>query len=500
MKRFIFSLLFVCFALAAVAATTPHAAARRAAPSPSASPTTAPLPTATPEPPNIAIPRLQARLRANPNDQDAMTELAGQYLSINRPDLALPLSQHLLQSGDKTAQVYFIDGYAQQAEGQIENAINDLEEASTLDPTNVEVLANLSDLYLSINRPADAERVANRAVTFNQTSPDAFIALGAVYAAESHYDDARIQFEKAFALDKTSTKPLFSIYQTYMAENNFPLAQQTLDRVLAVDPESVEALVDRGDLYARQHDDVHALEAYDDAVVASPTDEQKVTVLVRKAQFLSQEHKVDQAASIYQQLLTTYPNVALSYVAYGAFLAVERHQVDQAVVQWRKALAVDPDSEDALRDMGEYELQHNHPLDAITYLKHLVDVAPSADGYELLASAYNARREYALQRQACSLSFSIKRSPETLACIAGADFAMHNYHEAAQIFDVIDAAARGYLDQNPDMLFVAAKTYADNHERDKALAAYQRLLSLLARGSTAYKAVQRAMADLNHQH
>lgn len=500
MKRLLFPLVILVVVLASFAGTTPHAVARRASASPTPSPTPVPLPTATPEPPNVAIPRLQGRIRANPQDQEAMAELAGQYLGINRPDLALPLTQHLLQAGDKTAQVYFLDGYAQQADGQIANAISDLENASTLDPTNVAVLGNLADLYLAINRPTDAERVANRAITFNPTVPDAFVALGAVYSAESHYDDARIQFEKAFVLDKTSTKPLFSIMQTYLAQNNLAMGLQTVNQILVVDPGSVDALVSRADLYARQHDDLHALEAYDDATVAAPTDEQKVAIQVRKAQYLTQEHKEDQAVAIYLQLLNKYPNVALSYVAYGSFLATVRHQVDQGVVEWRKALQLDSDNEDALRDMAEYDLQRNAPTDAVVYLRHLVSVAPSAEGYELLASAYNRLHEYPQQRQACSLSFGIKRSPDTLGCIAGADFELHNYREAAQIFDVLDSAAHGYLDQDPELLFVAAKTYANNHERNKAIGAYERLLAMVPRGSKVYKTVQKAIADLNRQH
>ena len=500
MKRLLLPLVILCVAVATFASTTPQAVAKRPpAASPSPSPTPAPLPTATPEPANIAIPRLQARIRANPNDQEAMVELAGQYLGINRPDLTLPLTQHLIQIGDKTAQVYFLDGYAQQAEGQLDNAVQDLETASTLDPTNVAVLGNLANLYMAMNRMTDAERVANRAITFNPTVPDAFMALGAVYAAESHFDDARIQFEKAFTLDKTNTKPLFAIMQTYISQNNFAMALQTNARILAVDPGSVDALVAKADLYARQHDDVHALEAYDDATVAAPTDEQKVAIQVRKAQFLSQEHKEDQAVAIYQQLLTQYPNVALTHVAWGSYLATQRHQIDQGVAEWRKALTIDPDNEDALRDMGEYELEHNDATDAVTYLKHLVSVAPSSDGYELLASAYNKLRLFSQQRQACSLSFGIKRSPETLGCIGGADYELHNYREAAQIFDVLDSAARGYLDQNPELLYVAAKTYAANHERDKALYAYQRLLAIMPRGSQAYRNVQKAIADLNHR-
>ncbi len=38
-------------------------------------------------------------LKKNPSDQQAMTELAGQFLQINRPDLTLQLTQHLLQDG-----------------------------------------------------------------------------------------------------------------------------------------------------------------------------------------------------------------------------------------------------------------------------------------------------------------------------------------------------------------------------------------------------------------
>ncbi|HUY41150.1 MAG TPA: tetratricopeptide repeat protein [Candidatus Dormibacteraeota bacterium] len=500
MKRFLLPALLIAALGLALASTTPHAVARRSRPTPSPSPTPVALPTATPEPPNIAIPRLQARIRANPNDQEAMTELAGEYLSINRPDLALPLTQHLLQAGDKSAQVYFLDGYAQQAQGQLGIAVADLEQASTLDPTNVSVLADLANLYLSINRASDAERVANRAVTFNKTSPEAYLSLGSVYAAESHYDDARIQFEKAFALDKTSTKPLVSIAQTYVAQNNLPLALQAVERALVVDPQSVQVLVMKASLYARQHDDAHASEAFDDAAVAAATDDQKVAIYVQKAQYFTSEHKASQALAVYQQLLSRYPNVALTYVAYGAYLAATMHQVDQGMQQWRKALTLDPDNEDALRDMGEYELQHNRPVDAIAYLKHLVSVAPSADGYELLGAAYNRRHEFSLQRDACSRSFSIKRSPETLGCIAGADFELHNYREASQIFDVLDSAARGYLDQNPQLLFVAARAYAKNHERSKALGAYQRLLTMMQRGSPAYKSVQRAIADLNRTH
>ena len=94
----------------------PANAATKAAPSPSPSP--APSPTATPEPLDVQIPRLEAAIKANPNDKESMTQLATDYLQVNRPDLAVALTQKLLQSGTKNAQIYFTDGAAQSALGK----------------------------------------------------------------------------------------------------------------------------------------------------------------------------------------------------------------------------------------------------------------------------------------------------------------------------------------------------------------------------------------------
>jgi len=118
LKRSLFAVAIAgAFGIARTLGSGKVDAARPARPaaSPTASATPAPLPTATPEPPNIAIPRLQTALRANPNDRQALSELAMQYLSINHPELALPLTQRLIAIGEKTAQVYFYQGSAEAA-------------------------------------------------------------------------------------------------------------------------------------------------------------------------------------------------------------------------------------------------------------------------------------------------------------------------------------------------------------------------------------------------
>jgi tetratricopeptide (TPR) repeat protein len=491
--------MIVAFA-AATLATTPSAQAGLfgggKAASPSPSPSASAMPAATPEPPDIAIPRLQAKLKANPNDQAAMTELAGQFLGINRPDYTVQLTQHLLQMGDKTAQVYYLEGYAMERLGRTDVAISDLEQAENLDPSNSSVLSNLADIYLRVNRAADAERIAKRAVTLNKDDAQSYATYGAVYAAEQKFDDARTQFEKAASLSPKDPHPIFQIAQTYAQQNNIPMALQTLARALAIDPSNVQALVFKADLYAKQHDDAKALPAYDDAVVAAPDENQKVSILVRKAQYLVDEKKPSDAESVFAQMIAQYPKNAAGHAAYGDFLASQKNMT-KAQQEWQAALAIDKDQPEALLRMAQVAMSSNHMTDAIGYLKHLTQVAPDAQGYAMLGQAYSFTHDYSHSKDACSKSFQIDQQPTTLGCIAGADFELKNYKEASRIFDALDKGARGFLDQNPQLLYMAGKSYGATNQKQKGIAAYKRLLAEMRKGTKDYAQVQKAIADLS---
>ncbi len=146
---------------------------RRSPPQRRPLPSAAPSPTATPETLDHAIPRLEAALKANPNDKDSMMQLSLLYLQANRPDLAVQLTQKLLTGGTKNAQIYFVDGAAQAALGKTDAGIASMEQAANLEPTNMQVLQALTQMYMTANRPADAERVAKRALTFNANSKEA---------------------------------------------------------------------------------------------------------------------------------------------------------------------------------------------------------------------------------------------------------------------------------------------------------------------------------------
>lgn len=423
-------------------------------------------------------------------------QLAMAYLQVGAINQAGQLSQKLLQTGHKTAMVYYIDGAARESSGDIQGATADFEQASTLDPTNLGVLAQLTDIYIKTRRFPDAERIAKRAIAFNKTEPQAYLSLGSVYGNEAHYDDARAQFEQAATLEPKSVDPLVDIVNTYAAQKNFPMALTTVERALVVDPTDVQVLVLKADLYAQEHDDAHVAQAYDDAVVAAPNDDMKVSILARKAAYYIGQKNLGTAVQILQQAIATYPKSPAAYNEYGTYLAGQKQQ-SQAEQQWQTSLGLDKDYAPALMNMAQSKFMSGRYNDAITYLKHYTDVSPDAQGYALLGQAYSFVHDYQRSRDACFRSFQIQKTPDTLGCIGGADLELKSYKEGAEVFDILAANAPQYFSQNPEMLYVAGKTWEGAGQRSKAATAYKKLLPLTKKGSKQYKQLASSIAALS---
>lgn len=501
MKRFLLVASFAAALGSALAFSgSPAHATLIAAATATPSPTPIPLPTASPEPPQIAIPRLQARLKANPNDRDAMIELAGQFLGLSSPQAAqaaLQLTQHVMQLGTKTAQVYFLDGSAQLALNNLPAATADFEAASNLEPTNLAVLGQLAQLYLQAKPPrsADAERIANRAVTFNKTEPRAYVTLGMVLAAEQKWDDARKQFEQAFVLNTKDVSPLLQEAQTWVAQNTLPNALTTIDRAIALDPKNVGALVFRAGVLAKQNNVAASAQAFDDAIAASSSDYEKATVVVRKALMYAAAKQPSQAQSVFETSFRQYPTISSLHTAYGEYWMANR-QTGRAEQQFTQAVRIDKNDTSALIDLAQLKMGQNKPADAAHYLSLLAQAAPSAQTFALLGQAYVSSHQYASARAACAQSFQMARNPDTLACVAGSDYSLKNYKESGQLFTVLDTQLKGYTDQHPDYLYMMGVSYAKTNQPAKSCSAYTRLLKLMKKSSPQYKQISATAAGV----
>jgi tetratricopeptide (TPR) repeat protein len=503
MNRRLLPVVLGLVAAALIAAAGPHpaGAAPKAAPkaAASASPSPAPSPTATPEALDKAIPRLEAALKTDPNNKQNATELAADYLQINRPDLALPLTQKLLQNGTKTAQVYYFDGLAHNGLGHQKESLADLEQAANLEPTNPGVLGLLTNMYLQQNRPQDAERVAKRAVTFNKDDKNAYLAYGQVLAAEGKFDEARQQLENAVKLDPKDVRPILLEAQTYTAQNSIALAASLYDRAVGIDPTSVDALVGKAKIAAQQHNVKDAIATYENILKLQTDPTDKVAVIDQEAIVYANEKMDTEADAAFKRAISEYPNILSAHTSYGEYLLGKKDNAG-AEREFVSGAGPNRDQVDALARLGQLYAGQGQYQKAVDQFKRVSELAPNDPrSHLLLGATYSANKQFDKAASEFKASYQLQHTPDALMGLGQADLRTRNYTECAQVYDALDKGAPDLTKQNPQILYGLGQCYQGAKQPDKAKAAYQKLLAMVKPGSQAANEVKQLIAAIDRQ-
>ena len=496
-SRFLFSGLLVLSVSFATAEGVLAAKKVDPTPSPTVSGSPAPLPTATPESPDVAIPRLEAKIKANPSDRDSLQELAGYYLAVGRPDQALALTQRLLTLGAKTAQVYYLDGVSNQTLGRIKDATNDFEAATTQEPTNAQILLTLTNLYLQTNRASDAERVAKRATTFNATDKRVFENYGLVLGQEGKFDDARTQFESAAKLDPKDATPVVLEARSYVSQKAFALAAQDFDRALAIDPKSQDALLGKATLQANGHQVKDSIATFEQLLAVEPTDDAKAAVLVQEYSVYRDEKMYDEAVAVLKRAEQTYPNAAGVHIAYGDYDVSIGKDTNAGEAEWKTALGPKRDNPEALGRLAQLALSKNKYNDGVGYLQRLTEVTPNDPRVWLTLGQVQAQgKHYADARKSFQNAFALEHTPQSLAGLGSVDLELKNYRECEQVFSAIDRGAPGVFRSQPQLLYVFGKCAQGNNDKPVAFGAYNRFKPYVKPGSDLDKQLKIAIQQL----
>jgi tetratricopeptide (TPR) repeat protein len=465
-------------------------------PAPSASPSPAPSPMVTREPLDQQIPRLQALLQKNPNDRESLGLLAQDFFETGRPDLTVALTQKLIQGGQKTAQIYYLEGISLNQLGKPKEALADLEQASNLEPTNLAVLSTLANMYLQANRGPDAEKVALRAIKFNQTDKQAYITYGQVLAAEQKYDEARQQFEAAVKLDDKDAEPFIYEAQTYEKQSALALASQEYDRAIAADPKSQPALLGKARILSNDHDVKNAVAIYTQVLGLVTTDTDHVAIMDEIAHLYAVEKMNAEADNEYRLAIQQYPKEAAAHLAYGDYLAFTKDTAG-AEREWLAAAGPNNNFADAEARLGDYYGQKKDLDRAITHFKRLSELSANDPRVWLtLGNAYAANKQYDKAAAAYKQSYAIQRGAEALLGLAQADFLGHNYKECSVIYEALDKNQPQFAKVNPNVLYVLGQCYENSNQLEKALATYKRFLPFTRPGSQAQKQTNQIIAEV----
>jgi Flp pilus assembly protein TadD len=262
-----------------------------------------------------------------------------------------------------------------------------------------------------------AQRAYRRGLELEPENVDLLNALGWALFQEGKSDEAVVAYERALAVDPNHLK----------ARNNAALATVELGQLdkaafhfrksLEVEPKS-EIYSDLGFVLYQMGEREEAVASYEKAIELDPD---CASAHVNLAVASLTEEKLEQAALHYREALRVKPN-AQTHNGLG-FVLAKQGRVDEAVEQFREAIAADPEYTASYNNLAATLVQQGKLKDALPYYRTSLAEKPSAVIHNELGLVLTrlGRTDEAIKefRKALGMDRGYKEARKNLAAVRG---------------------------------------------------------------------------------
>jgi tetratricopeptide (TPR) repeat protein len=165
-------------------------------------------------------------LQADDHNLTAVFNLAGMYLTNNKPKEAVTLLSQYVARYSHDAGLYVRLGDAYFASKEVDKALTNYEQAQKIAPTYLGINSKLGTIYMLKNRTADAETAYLRAIEQNPNDITTLTNLANLFLAVGKTDQAISTAKRAIQI-----KPSKHLYATL--GNAYEVKQQFSDALIA---------------------------------------------------------------------------------------------------------------------------------------------------------------------------------------------------------------------------------------------------------------------------
>jgi tetratricopeptide (TPR) repeat protein len=263
-----------------------------------------------------------------------------------------------------------------QAEGSQDDAMKAIQffkDALKADPKASAAYEELTDLYLAVNRPADATAMAQEVLKQDPDNVDAHRMLGRVYFSQ---------------INRGS--------QNQVDERAMRLATQEFQKVTEKDPKDADSWVTLGRLYAGNNDTANAEKAYNAALAVDPDNEEALTGLA-----MVYGNMGDTAKAIEKLKAATDKSPNERYLMILAKAYEEQKDYKNAADALKKALELQPENDRLARSLAEDLLFSDQYDEALKIYQDLAAGSPKDPLIPLrIAEIYRSKHDYAKAHEA----------------------------------------------------------------------------------------------------
>jgi tetratricopeptide (TPR) repeat protein len=284
-----------------------------------------------------------------------------------------------------------------------------------------------------------------------------YLASGQDYMKKGQFASAAIQFRNALKVDPRFVDGYYQLAQAYLAQQDWNGAYTSLAKAIELDPNRMDARLERGRLYlaARQYD-----KAGEEANFILKQDPKNVGAYQLLGATLVGEQKLEQASAAFLKVTELLPNDSSGYVNL-ALLEIGLHRPADAERHFKKAVEIDPKSVQACLSLANY--------------------------YHLLGNLPEAEKV---------LQTGIRNNPNVPSLYINWANMLASAGNAAGADGVLERL-RTQMPKSAEAVISIGDYYVQRHDTDKALAEYQRGLSVSVNNLDIEKRMEDLYLDLN---
>ena len=169
-----------------------------------------------------------AAIEAKSDSDNSLLGLAIAYLKKREFDKGIETVKNLLAQKPFHAAGRHLLGKLYFAQGRLDAAISELDEAARLAPNDFSVLGTLAIAYLKQKRPENAKKVFNRMTASLGDSAQLHIFFGAVYRQTDYIQEAEAEFKRAISLDPKYPRAHYYLGLSYLSQEGLSKSAEAI--------------------------------------------------------------------------------------------------------------------------------------------------------------------------------------------------------------------------------------------------------------------------------
>ena len=408
--------------------------------------------------PTAALQEIQKAIALDPDDSDFYLDLALMQLKNGQSEAAETNFKKAIETNPKVIDSRLMLANFYQMRSRFADAEQQLRSAIEIDPQNPELRAAVARLYVAQGRNIEAEEYLRQAKRDFPNNSEGYRLLGDFYFSGGEFDKAASEYANLYQEHAKDLVVKKNYVQLLVLTNRLDEARRLNDEVLKQNPSDNDALLYSGQIQNRSG-------------------------------------HVSEALNVLQQLTKNDPNNALAHYQLGVAFQQSGDE-DSAGREWREAVRLRPDLDDAQRSLALLAMRKNDMTTLYETATKMINLEPkSSEGYALRAVSEINRKQF--DAADADVHKAIEVAPQSqfgYVQLGNLEFVQKQYVDAAEAYQ--DA-----LDRDPgstDALRGLMNTYIAQKQLDRALAVAEAQISKVPNDGAFYDLLGTALFYNKH--